>query len=157
LASVTTDANGNGSFDVTLPVPPSVTAISSAATGPTGTSEFSAALFPKLLNISTRANVQPGDDLVIGGFIIAGTDAKRVLLRGIGPSLKVGGVAMPGRLQNPVIELYDSSGAFIADNNNWKDSQQAEIEGVGLAPSDRLESALLITLPPSAYTVQLRG
>jgi hypothetical protein len=64
---------------------------------------------------------------------------------------------MPGRLQNPVIELYDSSGAFIADNNNWKDSQQAEIEGVGLAPSDRLESALLITLPPSPYTVQLRG
>lgn len=157
LASVTTDANGNASFDVTLPVPASVTAISSTATGPSGTSEFSAALFAKLLNISSRANVQAGDDLVIGGFIITGTDAKKVLLRGIGPSLNVGGVPVSGRLQDPVIDLYDSSGTFIAEKNDWKDSQQAEIEATGLAPSDRLESALLITLPPSAYTVQLRG
>lgn len=157
FAVVTTDANGNASFDVTLPVPASVTTISSTATGPTGTSEFSAALFAKLLNISTRANVQTGDDLVIGGFIITGTDAKDVLLRGIGPSMNVGGTPVPGRLQDPVLELYDSSGTLIAQDNDWKVSQQAEIEATGLAPSDRRESALLISLTPAAYTVQLRG
>lgn len=157
FTNVSTDANGNASFDVTLPVPPSAKAISSTATGPTGTSEFSAALFAKLLNISTRADVQTGDDLAIGGFIITGSDTKKLLLRGIGPSLNVGGAPLPGRLQNPVIALYDSSGALIAQNNDWKSSQQAEIEATGIAPEDRLESALLVDLPPEAYTVHLRG
>jgi hypothetical protein len=157
FTSVTTDASGNASFDVTLPVGASVTAISSTATGPTGTSEFSATLFAKLLNISTRADVQTGDDLVIGGFIITGTDAKKLLLRGIGPSLNAGGAPVPGRLQNPIIALYDSSGTLIAQNNDWESSDRAEIEATGIAPNDRLESALLMELPPEAYTVHLRG
>jgi hypothetical protein len=157
FTNVTTDGNGNASFDVTLPVPPSVTAISSTATGPTGTSEFSATIFTKLLNISTRANVQAGENLTIGGFIITGTDAKKVLLRGIGPSLQVGGVPLAGRLQDPTIDLYDSSGMLRAQNSDWKDSQEMAIQETGLAPSDDREAAILITLAPAAYTVQLRG
>jgi hypothetical protein len=158
FTNVTTDGNGNASFDVTFPVPASSTAISSTATGPTGTSEFSAAIFTKLLNIATRANVQAGENLTIGGFIITGTDAKKLLLRGIGPSLKVNGVPLAGRLQDPIIGLYDSSGALLAENADWKDSQEAAIQQTGLAPSDDREAALLTTLPSAAaYTVQLRG
>lgn len=157
FTNVTTDGSGNASFDVTLPVPATTTSVSSTATGPTGTSEFSAAIFTKLLNISTRGNVQAGDNLMIGGFIIRGTDAKKVLLRGIGPSLKVNGVPLAGRLSDPVIELHDSSGTVLAQNNDWKDSQQMAIQDTGLAPTDDRESALLTTLQPAAYTVQMRG
>ena len=157
FTNVTTDANGNATFDVTLPVPGSARAMSSTATGPTGTSEFSATLFPKLLNISTRANVQTGNNVTIGGLIITGTDVKRVLLRGIGPSLKVAGSPLPGRLQDPVIDLFDSAGTPLAEDSDWKDYQQAEIQSTGLAPSDDRESALLMSLPPAAYTVHLRG
>lgn len=157
FTNVTTDGNGNASFDVTFPVPASSTAISSTATGPTGTSEFSATIFTKLLNIATRANVQAGENLTIGGFIITGTDPKKLLLRGIGPSLKVNGVPLAGRLQDPIIDLYDSSGALLAENADWKDSQEAAIQQTGLAPSDDREAALLTTLPSAAYTVQLRG
>lgn len=157
FTNVTTDADGNASFDVTLPVPASVTSISSTATGPAGTSEFSAALSAELLNISTRAEVGTGDDVVIAGFIISGPDAKTVMLRGIGPSMSANGAPMPGRLQDPVIALYDSSGTQIAVNNDWQSTHAAEIAATGLAPTDDLESALLVTLPPAAYTVKLLG
>jgi hypothetical protein len=157
FTNVETDADGNASFDVTLAAPAHYAAITSTATGPTGTSEFSAALSGKLQNISTRAHVGTGDDVVIGGFIITGTDAKSVLLRGIGPSMNIGGVPMPGRLEDPVIAVYNSSGVQTAVNNDWRDSQQAEIEATGLAPTDDLESALLVALPPAAYTVKLLG
>jgi hypothetical protein len=157
FTNATTDGNGNALFDVSLAAPASGSDISSTATGPNGTSEFSAALSGKLLNISTRANVGTGDDVVIGGFIITGTDAKTALLRGIGPSMNVAGSPVPGRLEDPVIALYDSSGTQIAVNNDWRDSQRAEIEATGLAPGDDLESALLATLDPGAYTVHLLG
>src|SRR5205807_2250100 len=102
------------------------------------------------LNISTRADVQSGDRITIGGFIITGNDAKQVLLRGLGPSL-----AVSGTLQDPGIELHDASGNLVALNNNWSDSHRAEIEATGLAPHDYRESALLISLGPGAYTVHL--
>ena len=140
-----------------MPVPASVRAISSTATGPTGTSEFSASIFAKLLNISTRADVQTGDNIAIAGFIITGTDTKTVLVRGIGPSIKVGGAPMAGRLADPLLDVWDSSNTRLADNDNWKDSQQAQIEATGLAPTDNKESAVLISLAPGAYTAQLRG
>src|SRR5207237_3087009 len=150
FANVTTDANGNASVDLTVPVPASVRAISSTATGPTGTSEFSASIFAKLLNISTRADVQTGDNIAIAGFIITGTDTKTVLVRGIGPSIKVGGAPMAGRLADPLLDVWDSSNTRLADNDNWKDSQQAQIEATGLAATDNTDSAVLISLPPAA-------
>ena len=109
-------------------------------------------------NISTRANVGTGDDVVIGGFIITGTNPKMVVLRGIGPSLGVSGVT--GLLADPFIELHDSSGAVIASNDNWmqlSSTDQTTLSDNNLTPPDETESALVETLDPGAYTVILSG
>jgi hypothetical protein len=110
-----------------------------------------------LLNISTRLRVLTGDNVGIGGFIVTGSDPKKVIVRGIGPSLTSQGV--PDALRDPTLELHDGSGALIASNDNWKDTQQSEIEATGIAPSNDLESAIVATLPAnnSAYTAILRG
>ncbi len=111
----------------------------------------------KLANISTRGFVDIGDNVMIGGFIAGPTDtgATRVLIRAIGPSLS--GVGIQDALQDPVLELHDGSGATIATNDNWKDTQQAEIEATGIAPTDDRESATLQTLVPGNYTAIVRG
>jgi hypothetical protein len=109
----------------------------------------------KLANISTRGLVQTGDNVMIGGFILLGTEAQEVLVRGIGPSLADFGV--PGVLSDPTVELYDSSGTLLVSNDDWKDSHQTEIAATGLAPSKDKESAILITLAPAAYTAIVRG
>ncbi len=108
----------------------------------------------KLANISTRGFVDSGDNVLIGGFI-AGEGVADVIVRAIGPSLAVVGVS--GALQNPTLELHNNFGATLASNDDWKDSQQAEIAATGLQPSDDLESAILATLPPGAYTAVVRG
>jgi hypothetical protein len=107
------------------------------------------------LNISTRLDVLTGDNVGIGGFIVTGTDPKKVILRAIGPSLTAAGV--PGALQDPTLELHDNTGAMIAFDNNWKDSQQSEIQATGIAPTDDRESAIVQTLMPGAYTAIMRG
>jgi hypothetical protein len=107
------------------------------------------------LNISTRLRVQTGDNALIGGFIVTGTQSKKVLVRAIGPSLSPLGVA--GALQDPILEMHNASGAVFFTNDNWKDTQSAEIEGTGLAPTDIRESAALLTLTPGNYTTVVRG
>jgi PKD repeat protein len=115
-----------------------------------------------LRNISTRAQVLTGDNVLIGGFIITGTQPKKVIVRAIGPSLKANGQSFPGAMQDPTLELHDQS-TLIATNDNWKtndqdhQSQQAEIEATGIPPKDDRESALVRTLNPGNYTVVLRG
>jgi hypothetical protein len=109
----------------------------------------------KQLNISTRLLVQTGDNVGIGGFIINGTDPKKVILRAIGPSLTAHGV--PGALRDPTLELHDHTGAIIAFNDNWRDTQQSVIQATGLAPVDIRESAIVQTLAPAAYTAIVRG
>lgn len=109
----------------------------------------------QLLNISTRAQVLTGDKVIIGGFIITGTLPKRIAVRGIGPSLSQANVA--GALQDPTLELYDSKGVTVASNNNWSDTQAAEIAQIGLAPGDLREAVLVTTLERGSYTVALRG
>jgi hypothetical protein len=106
-------------------------------------------------NTSTRAFVQTGDDVIIGGFIITGTGQKRVILRAIGPSLANHGVTNP--LQNPTLELHDHNGTLIAFNDNWMSApnRQAIIDS-GLAPSNNLESAILTSLSPGSYTAIVR-
>jgi hypothetical protein len=151
FTNLITDATGSASFDVTLPVPNSVRAISATATRPGRSSEFSATFFAKPQNISTRASVQTGDNVVIAGLIVRGTDSKKLLFRGMGPSLKV-----PGALQDPVLTIYRGS-TMITSNDNWRDSQRQEIEATGLAPTDDREAALLMSLVPDTYTIQLRG
>ena len=109
---------------------------------------------PGLLNISTRMQVLTGDQVLIGGFIINGTDPKMVILRAIGPSLTDFGVA--GALADPVLELRALDGSVIATNDNWT-SDRAAIEATGLQPSKDLESAIVATLDPGAYTAIVSG
>jgi sugar lactone lactonase YvrE len=107
------------------------------------------------LNISTRLQVQTGDQALIAGFIIAGTTGKKILIRGIGPSLSQFGIN--GSLQDPVIELRNASGGFVNGNDNWRSLQETAIQATGLAPSDNRESAFLTTLSPGSWTVVMRG
>ncbi|HSH38803.1 MAG TPA: choice-of-anchor Q domain-containing protein [Chthoniobacterales bacterium] len=107
-----------------------------------------------LLNISTRAQVQQNDNVLIGGFIVSGSDAKKVLLRAIGPSLSSKGVQ--GALQNPTLELFQGD-TRIANNDDWKQSQQAEIEATGIPPTNDAESAIVRTLAAGSYTAIVRG
>ena len=88
----------------------------------------------KLANISTRLGVGIGDNAMIGGFIITGTQPKTVVVRGIGPSL--GGFGIQGALADPVIEVYDGSGVLRGTNDNWNDAQtRQQIIDSGLAPA----------------------
>ena len=110
-----------------------------------------------LLNLSTRGFVQTGDHILIAGFIIGGTGpiGTQVVVRGIGPSLTAAGIT--DALQDPVLELHNSSGAIIATNDNWKDTQQTAIQATQLAPTDDHESAILTTLGGGSYTAVVRG
>lgn len=113
---------------------------------------------PRLANISGRAQIGTGDNVLIAGFIIHGSASKRVVLRGIGPSLQVNGTPVPGTLQNPVLELHDKNGVLIASNDNWAtDPNASEVQAAGLAPSDPREAALARTLAPDFYTAIVRG
>jgi hypothetical protein len=105
---------------------------------------------PHLLNISTRGRVDTADNVLIGGFIVTGTDQKRVLVRGIGPSLNV-----PGALQDPFLELHDDSG-ILATNDNWRQNETA-ILNTGTPPKNDAESAIVMTLAPGHYTAVLKG
>ena len=109
----------------------------------------------QLANISTRGFVDTGDNVMIGGFIVGGASSTTVLVRAIGPSLGGMGVADP--LQDPTLELHDPDGVQIAFDDDWKDSQQAEIEATGIPPTDDREAAILADLDPGAYTAVVRG
>jgi len=119
----------------------------------------------QLLNISTRASVGRGENVAIGGFIIHADPGvtppatKIVIVRGIGPSLKVNGIPVPGRLANPFLELHNPNGTLIESNDNWINSpEKAAIIASGLAPTDSHESAILKSLAAGAnYTAVLRG
>jgi photosystem II stability/assembly factor-like uncharacterized protein len=112
----------------------------------------------QLLNISTRMRVLTGDQVLIGGFIITGSDPKKVIIRGMGPSLNNVGVT----LSDPTLELHQGS-TTLATNDNWKindqtgQSQEADIRATTIPPGNDLESALVATLTPGAYTAILAG
>ena len=115
-------------------------------------------------NISTRASVQTGADVMIGGFIISGSEAKTVIVRAIGPELTQFGV--PNPLADPALDLHDSTGRLIASNNNWQTTviggiitsdQVSAIQNSGHAPTQPSESAIIATLQPGNYTAIVRG
>ena len=106
----------------------------------------------KFGNIATRGVVQTGDNVMIGGLIVLGSSAQKVIVRAIGPSLP-----LEGKLTDPTLELVDGNGTPIRSNNNWKDTQRAEIEATGIPPKNDLESAIVETLPPAPYTAIVRG
>jgi uncharacterized delta-60 repeat protein len=144
---------------VVVPSPtPTPTASPTPSATPTPTPTPSATPSPssgRALNISTRLLVQTGDRVGIGGFIITGSAPKQVLLRGIGPSLAQFGV--PNVVGDPVLELHGPGGFQTLTNDNWRDSQQAIIIDTGIPPTNDLESAMLVTLDPGAYTAILKG
>src|SRR5205807_9726683 len=110
-----------------------------------------------LANITTRLFVRTGDNVIIGGFIVGGRDTTTVVVRAIGPSLSNPPFNLTGVLQDPTLSLFNANGVMIASNDNWKDTQQAELQATGLAPADDHESAILITLPAGGFTVIVQG
>jgi glucose/arabinose dehydrogenase len=110
------------------------------------------------LNISVRALVGTGSDVVFAGFINTGTAPKKVILRGMGPSLQQSGVT--GVLPDPLLELHGSDGSLITSNNDWRQNTtqaQTDITNNQLAPPSDLESAIVSTLQPGSYTAILKG
>ena len=104
------------------------------------------------VNISTRMMVETGDNVLIGGFIVYGTGQKNIAVRAIGPSLPIAGA-----LSDPVLELYDATGAIVASNDNWRSSQESALSAAGLAPANDFDSALIKTLATGNYTAVVRG
>jgi mono/diheme cytochrome c family protein len=109
-------------------------------------------LGPKVLNISTRGRVDVGDNVMIGGVIVAGQGSQKVIVRAIGPSLPVA-----GKLADPTLELHDGNGGLLDSNDNWRSDHAAEIIATGIPPSNDLESAIVAMLPPANYTAIVRG
>ena len=116
------------------------------------------------LGNSTRGLVQTGNNLLIGGFIIRGTQPKTVIVRAIGPELIPFGI--PNALTDPTLELHGGAGGLLASNNNWQttiigglitSSQVSAIQNSGHAPTQPSESAIIVTLPPGNYTAIVSG
>ena len=166
-ASSTSTATASG----TAPSTPTATVTSTATVSSTPTPTITVTPMPTptptptptvtpsgsvLANISTRLQVGTGDNVLIGGFVISGTQPKRVILRAIGPSLST---LFSNYLRNPVLELRDASGGLIHRNDNWRSEQEKAIIGSGIPPSDDSESAIIETLPASgsAYTAIVSG
>ena len=111
---------------------------------------------PQVLNLSTRGLVGTGDNVLIGGFIVSGTEPKTMVLRALGPSLSSFGLS--GLLADPILRVYDSSGNVVASNDNWQSDPNASlVEANGLAPGNPSEAAILRGLAPGAYTVIVTG
>ncbi len=114
------------------------------------------AVGPQALNLSTRGLVGTGENVLIGGFVVSGTEPKTVVLRGLGPSLS--GFGLSDVLRDPVLSVYNSSGALIATNDDWQgDPNHFIVQSNGLVPPNLSESAMARSLAPGAYTVILRG
>jgi hypothetical protein len=112
----------------------------------------------ELGNLSVRADVQTGDNILIDGIILRGGNPKRVLFRALGPSIQSNGNPLPGTLQNPTMEVHDSNGTLLRSNDDWQQAPNAsEIQSTGLAPSDSRESAVLLSLTAGNYTSVVRG
>jgi hypothetical protein len=154
--------NLESAIDATL-IPGSYTAVVRGKNNTSGVAlvevyDLSAAVPEKLANISTRAFVDTGDNIMIAGFILGSQNGNdRIVVRGIGPSLTVVGVI--NALADPRLELRNGDGTLLTANNNWQDNpaQAAELIAAGLAPTDNLESGIAATLPPGLYTALLAG
>jgi hypothetical protein len=109
----------------------------------------------RLVNLSTRGFVGNNDNVLIGGLIVRGDTVQRLIIRAIGPDLTA--VGLPNALPDPTLELRDESGTLLASNDDWRSSQEEEIEETNLAPNDDRDSAIKAVLPPGSYTAIVRG
>ena len=150
-------------IDATL-APGAYTAIvrgknSSSGTGLIEVYDLNEGVNSKLANLSTRAFINTGQGIVIGGLVLSSGDSNSLVLRGIGPSLAPGSLPASAVLADPVLELRDHDGTLVLANNDWQDDpvQAAQITQNGLRPGNNRESAMAATLPPGLYTVLLAG
>jgi len=125
-----------------------------AGTGVVDAYDLSAASPARLVNISTRGLIQPGDKLMIAGFIIQNAPV-RVVVRAIGPSLSAFGIT--NALPDTTLQVKSENGTTVIENDDWQTNQKAELEQTSLQPSNPLEAAVVVTLPPGQYTAQVRG
>lgn len=137
--------------------PGNYTAVVSGVNGGTGIGvveayDLNGTAESKFANIATRGFVQTENNVMIGGLIILGDNAQKVIVRAIRPSLPV-----EGKLADPTLDLINGNGDSIAFNDNWRDNQEADIEATTIPPTDNLESAIVATLPPAPYTAVVRG
>jgi hypothetical protein len=144
---------------VAILAPGNYSAVVKGAHGETGVGiaevyDLDAASAAKLANISTRGFINTGDDVMIGGFIVGGTEPAKILVRAIGPTLTDFGVQ--GALQDPTLELHDSNGMTIS-NDDWRETQESEITATTIPPNKNQEPAILATLVPGNYTAVVRG
>lgn len=111
----------------------------------------------KLINVSTRLRVEAGENVGIAGFVVAGDQPRRIVVRAIGPSLSQFGVS--GALANPILELRDGSGSLIASNDDWtpEDFEPENSLAQTLRPGDPREAAIVATVPTGSYTAVVRG
>jgi hypothetical protein len=105
-----------------------------------------------LANISCRLPVGTGDNVLIAGFTITGSQPKKIIVRGLGPLLPV-----IANLADPTLELHDSLGKLVSGNDNWRDTQQDELKATTIPPANDYDSAIVQSLTPGAYTVVLAG
>jgi hypothetical protein len=159
-ASTVAPTEGSEAAIIATLDPGAYTAITRGADGGVGIAlvelyDLAPSASARLANISTRGQVGIGDDVLIGGIILGGTELSEVLLRAIGPSLADAGVS--DTLGDPTLELHDGNGELIVINDNWKDTQRDEIEATGIPPSRDQEAAILTVLQPGNYTAIVRG
>ena len=120
--------------------------------------DISPGVFAELTNVSTRGFVGTGQQVMIGGFITSGGNgAAQVVVRGLGPTLSQPPFNLSGTLADPVVTLVDQNGTAVKTNDNWKNTQQADIQATGLAPPNDLESAMVVTVAAGRYTAILSG
>ena len=116
--------------------------------------DLSAASPARVANIATRGLIQPGDKLMIAGFIIQNGPVRAVILA-VGPSLSAFGIT--NALSDTTLQLRDQNGAIVRENDDWQTDQKAELEATGLQPSDPKEAAMVVNIAPGQYTAQVRG
>lgn len=151
--------NGAESAIVANLTPASYTAVVRGANNSVGTAvvdayDLSSASAAKLANVATRGLIQPGDKLLIGGFIVQNGSVK-IVVRAIGPSLAGFGIA--NALPDTTLQLRNQNGTIVRENDDWMTTQKAELEATGLQPTNNLEAALVETIAPGQYTAQVRG
>jgi hypothetical protein len=126
----------------------------SVGTGVVDAFDLSNASTARVANFATRGLIQPGDKLMIAGFIVQ-EGSVRVVISALGPSLTAFGI--PNALPDTTLQLRDENGVIVRENDDWMSDQKAELESTGLQPTNAKEAALVQTIPPGQYTAQVRG
>lgn len=116
----------------------------------------------RIVNLSSRAFVGTGENILIPGFVLEGEGRAKFLIRGIGPTLS--GFGVQGALANPTLRVLDREGRVLATNDDWGAAanasdvmQAAARSGAFALPPDSRDAAVLIELPAGSYTAQLSG